>query len=443
MNDLRSAARDERERASALPDSAGSSRPERLWPVETHGGDRASGAPATGSTSKPASRVNPARWDVEEYVEGVRRGDRTVLARAITLVESTSPRHEALAQEVLGRLLPETGGARRVGITGVPGVGKSTFIESLGCLLGDRGHRVAVLAIDPSSARTGGSILGDRTRMPRLGSHPQAFIRPSPSGGTLGGVARRTREAMLLCEAAGFDVVLIETVGVGQSEVALRSMVDFFLLLLLPGAGDDLQGIKRGVMEMADAVLVNKADGDNRRRAEAARAEQAAALHHLPAVTPGWETPVGLAASLTGEGIAEFWTIVERFYSAMEPRGIIASRRRLQALQWFEDLVREELLRRFEADPAVRALRPDIERALLAGERTVVTAARALLDVHAGAIQPLGTDPEGRTLIPAHRGPGNRASKGGGTGEGSVPRSNDPGPASQTTTASPQARSNS
>src|SRR5579859_1685797 len=263
----------------------------------------------------------------EAYVSGVLAGERGVLARAITLIESTSPLHEAQAQEVLQRLLPHTGKAKRVGITGVPGVGKSTFIESFGCFLVEHDRNVAVLTIDPTSKRSGGSILGDKTRMEKLSRDPRAFIRPSPAGDSLGGVARRTRETLLLCEAAGFDTVLVETVGVGQSETALRSMVDFFLLLLLPGAGDELQGIKKGIIEMADAVLINKADGENRLRAAQARAEQENALHYLQPATPAWKTEVSLCSGLTGEGIPETWKLIERFYHQFEPAGVIAKRR--------------------------------------------------------------------------------------------------------------------
>lgn len=335
----------------------------------------------TRTPSIPAGRgPGSGRPSVGDYVEGVRSGNRAMLGRAMTLIESTSALHEAMAQEVLLRLLPDTGRAKRVGITGVPGVGKSTFIEALGCFLCGRGLKVAVLAIDPTSALSRGSILGDKTRMERLSGEANAFIRPSPSGGSLGGVARRTRETMLLCEAAGFDVVLVETVGVGQSEVTLRSMVDFFLLLLLPGAGDDLQGIKRGIMEMADAVLINKADGDNRMRAEAARSEQAMAVHHLAPATPSWRTEVALCSGRTGEGILELWGMVERFYAELGPTGAIESRRREQLLRWMDDLVREELVQRLNRHPAVRALRPDLDRALVAGEVTAVKAARTLLE---------------------------------------------------------------
>ncbi len=311
-----------------------------------------------------------------------------MLGRAITLIESTVPAHEVLAQEVLQRLLPFTGRARRVGITGVPGVGKSTFIEALGCFLCGRGLRVAVLAIDPSSTLSRGSILGDKTRMERLSGEPNAFVRPSPSAGCAGGVARRTRETLWVCEAAGFDVVLVETVGVGQGETALRSLVDFFLLLLLPGAGDELQGIKRGIMELADAVLINKADGENRARAEFARSEQSTALHHLSSATPGWRTEVGLCSGRTGEGVLDAWATVERFYAQLGPAGVIAVRRREQMVRWLDDLVRDGLLARFQRDPAIRDLRPVLDRAILDGEITVVQAAMRLLDTFVTARPP-------------------------------------------------------
>jgi LAO/AO transport system kinase len=316
----------------------------------------------------------------DAYVSGVLAGDRGVLARAITLVESNSPAHEAQAQEVLRRLLPHTGRAKRVGITGVPGVGKSTFIESFGCFLAEQGRKLAVLTIDPSSKRSGGSILGDKTRMERLSRDPRAFIRPSPAGDSLGGVARRTRETLLLCEAAGFDTILVETVGVGQSETALRSMVDFFVLLLLPGAGDELQGIKKGIIEMADAVLINKADGDNRLRAQQARLEQESALHCLQSATPGWKTEVALCSGLTGEGVPETWELIQRFYVRMEPSGVIAKRRQEQSLEWLADLVRDELLRRFYHDPKVKTRLPALQQALLRGDTTAVRAAQELLE---------------------------------------------------------------
>lgn len=356
-------------------------------------GERPPGAHPAPKAADGTPRRAPGGPDADTYVRGILAGDRALLGRAITLVESTAPRHEALAQEILQRVLPHTGRARRIGITGVPGVGKSTFIEAFGSFLCGRGLRVAVLAIDPTSTISRGSILGDRTRMVRLTSQPNAFIRPSPSGGALGGVARRTRETMLLCEAAGFHVVVVETVGVGQSEITLRSMVDFFLLLLLPGAGDDLQGMKRGIMEMADAVLINKADGENRPRAEAARAEQAMALHHLTPATPEWHPPVALTSGLTGEGIPELWDIIEKFYSKLEPAGVIENRRREQVLRWIDDLLVEELGSRFNRHPEVRRTRPAFEQAVLRGEMTPVRAVHALMDLFRPMPASGGSDP--------------------------------------------------
>ncbi|HVV71836.1 MAG TPA: methylmalonyl Co-A mutase-associated GTPase MeaB [Verrucomicrobiae bacterium] len=321
---------------------------------------------------------------MDDYFAGVRQGDRAILARAITLVESRSRQHEVLAQELLSRLLPHTGGAKRVGVTGAPGVGKSTFIESFGCFLTDQGRKVAVLAIDPTSSRSGGSILGDKTRMERLCQSPNAFIRPSPSGDSLGGVARRTRETLLLCEAAGFDTIIVESVGVGQTDIALRSMVDFFLLLLLPGAGDELQGIKKGIVEISDLVAINKADGENRSRAEQTRAEHEPALHYIQPATAGWKTVVQLCSGLTGEGVPGIWERILEFYTTLEPKGVIAARRRQQTLDWLADLVRDELHRRFYADPKVQARLPGLQDALLRGETTPVLAARNLLELYHG-----------------------------------------------------------
>jgi LAO/AO transport system kinase len=318
-------------------------------------------------------------WTVEDYVAGVLAGDRAILSRAITLLESQSPLHERKAQEVLQRLLPHSGKARRIGITGVPGVGKSTFIEAFGCYLIKQGHALAVLTIDPTSRRSGGSILGDKTRMENLSREERAFIRPSPAGDSMGGVARRTRETMLLCEAAGFDLLLVESVGVGQSEVALRSMVDYFLLLLLPGAGDELQGIKRGIIEMADDILVNKADGENRTRAEQARLDQQASLACLLPATPGWKTEARLCSALTGEGIPEVWLRIEQFYAAMDPKGVIAKRRQQQAADWLDDLIHDGLQRRFDRSQRVRARFPGLREAVLRGETTAVAAAAELL----------------------------------------------------------------
>jgi len=316
---------------------------------------------------------------IDDYVAGVLAGDRGILSRAVTLIESQSPLHESKAQEILQALLPHTGHAKRIGITGAPGAGKSTFIETFGCYLIEQGHSVAVLAIDPSSKLSGGSILGDKTRMENLSREARAFIRPSPAGDSIGGVARRTRETMLLCEAAGFDLVLVESVGVGQSEVALRSMVDFFLLLLLPGAGDELQGLKRGIIEMADDILVNKAEGENRPRAEQARLEQQAALSCLQPATPGWKTEAALCSARTGEGVPQVWQRMERFFRELEPKGVIAKRRQQQAVDWLADLIRAELQRRFDRHPRVQARYSQLRASLLRGEITAVSAARILL----------------------------------------------------------------
>jgi len=320
----------------------------------------------------------------DAYVEGVRAGDRTVLARAITLVESGHPRHQALAQEVLTRLLPHTGGSRRVGISGVPGVGKSTFIDALGMHLVGAGHRVAVLAIDPSSTVSGGSILGDKTRMARLSRETAAYIRPSPSGGTLGGVARKTRETLLLCEAAGFDVVLVETVGVGQSETVVADMVDFYLVLMLAGAGDELQGIKRGILEVADMLAINKADGDNQPRAERARAELRAALHLM---RPGAEPEVTTCSALQGLGIDRLWASIEAQLGKREAAGVLARRRKEQQIGWMWAMVQDGLRAALHANPTVAALVPALESEVREGRATPTSAALRVL----GAFLPEST----------------------------------------------------
>ena len=341
--------------------------------------------PDAGGTLPQAGAAFPRRVSLgaREYVGGVRAGDRVILARAITLIESNAPAHQDLAQEVLQALLPFTGKTIRVGITGVPGAGKSTFIEALGKLLTGRGRRVAVLAIDPSSSVTHGSVLGDKTRMENLSRDPLCFIRPSPSGGTLGGVARKTRESMLLCEAAGYDVVLVETMGVGQSEITVRSMVDFFLLLLITGAGDELQGIKKGVMELADLVVINKADGENRLRAEALRVDYTRALHYLAPATHGWTTPVQVCSALTGDGVPAVWECVDRFRTVTGAEGTLAARRNTQMLEWVHSMVEEHLHTMFFTEPRVQQILPDIERAVLEGTMTAATAVRHLLNAFA------------------------------------------------------------
>jgi len=291
-----------------------------------------------------ASDVSALPLSAEEYARGVRAGDGAVLARAITLVESTLAQHGETAAELMRLLLPHGDDSVRIGITGVPGVGKSTFIEAFGLYLCEAGHRVAVLAVDPTSAVSGGSILGDKTRMEKLSRHPSAYIRPSPSGGALGGVTRKTRETITLCEAAGYDVILVETVGVGQSEIAVRSMTDFFLLLALTGAGDELQGIKKGIVEMADAIAVTKADGDNLIAAEKLKLELAQVLHFLTAATAGWKPEVLTCSALKGDGISEVWQLVERFRAEMEATGEWAARRLRQVQEGLLEFAREQVL---------------------------------------------------------------------------------------------------
>ncbi|MCK0209069.1 methylmalonyl Co-A mutase-associated GTPase MeaB [Starkeya koreensis] len=320
---------------------------------------------------------------LDDLVNGVREGRRAMLARAITLVESRKAEHRALAEELMQAILPFTGQALRVGITGVPGVGKSTTIDALGAWLLEQGHRVAVLAVDPSSTRTGGSILGDKTRMARLSMDERAFVRPSPSAGTLGGVAARTRETMLLCEASGYDVVLVETVGVGQSETAVADMTDTFLVLMLPGAGDELQGIKKGIVELADIVAVNKAEGANAARAKAAAGEYRAALHVLGGREAHWSTPVLTYSGLTGEGIAELWTQVRLHRARAEAAGAFADKRSAQQVRWMWTLFDDRLRERLRSDPALRAELPDIERAV-AGGTLAPTLAAARIARHFG-----------------------------------------------------------
>lgn len=331
-------------------------------------------APKGGSTPR---RRRPV--DVDALAEGVLAGHRPTLARAITLVESRRPDHVRAAQELLVRLLPHTGKAQRVGITGVPGVGKSTFIDAFGTLLTEAGHKVAVLAVDPSSTRTGGSILGDKTRMARLATDPNAFIRPSPSAGTLGGVARATRETMLLMEAAGFDVVLVETVGVGQSEVTVAAMVDCFLFLTLARTGDQLQGIKKGVLELVDVVAVNKADGPHLDDARKAARELSRALRLLQPVHPEWRPPVLTCSGLTGDGLDEVWRTVGEHRSVLERDGGLGERRSGQRVSWMWDQVRDQLMDAFLHDPEVGRLIPGTEEEVRSGETTATLAARRLL----------------------------------------------------------------
>ena len=318
------------------------------------------------------------RPDPETLAARVRAGDRRALARAITLVESTRRDDRAAAQALLAALLPVTGGAVRLGLSGVPGVGKSTFIESFGLFLLDQGHRLAVLAVDPSSTRSGGAILGDKTRMPDLARRREAFVRPSPTGGTLGGVARRTREALLLCEAAGFDVVMVETVGVGQSETVVADMVDMFLLLLLPGGGDELQGIKKGIAEIADLLVVNKADSGFEAAARTAAADYRAALRMVRPAS-GWQPPVLTCSALDGRGLEAIWTEIERYRAAMRETGDLARRRAAQARSWMWQEVEAGLRAAFHADPGVGARLPALEAAVAEGRMAPTAAAEALL----------------------------------------------------------------
>jgi LAO/AO transport system kinase len=344
------------------------------------------GSPHRRGTSGPSARAEAGEpkatrraITTEEYVDGVRSGDRVILSRAITLIESNAAPHFAQAREVLQTLLPHTGGSIRVGVTGVPGAGKSAFIDVLGRRLLERGHRVAVTAVDPTSSLSGGSILGDKTRMEKLAADERAFIRPSPSGGILGGVARKTRETILLFEAAGYDVIVVETVGVGQNETAVRSMVDFFLLMLLPGGGDELQGLKRGIFELADAVLVHKADGERRAQAETSRTEYEGALHYLAPATEGHAARAYTASSLTGEGIDEIWGVIERFHAAARASGVLVRRRREQEREWMHQIVTDRLREEFLARPEAQRLLPELERAVLEGRLTATDAAVRLL----------------------------------------------------------------
>jgi LAO/AO transport system kinase len=313
------------------------------------------------------SRESPRPLDVKNLVGGIRAGKRAVLARAITLIESKRLDHQKAARALVQELLPDTGKAVRVGITGVPGAGKSTTIDALGSYLTAHGHRVSVLAVDPSSARTGGSILADKTRMARLAADPNAFIRPSPSAGTPGGVAAKTRESLLLCEAAGYDVVLVETVGAGQSETAVADMTDFFLVLMLPGAGDELQGLKKGVVELADMIAVNKADGDNVKRANLAAAEYRAALHILTPRLAEWQPPVVTYSALSGEGLAQVWDAVLDHKRRLIATGALAARRREQQVKWMWTELQERLRGRLAADPKLRAKLPQLERNVAEG----------------------------------------------------------------------------
>lgn len=331
-----------------------------------------------------SSNMQTKRLTTQALFNGVRTGDRAVIGRAITLIESRNPAHQLQAQELLHQLLPHAGNSQRVGISGVPGVGKSTFIEALGTMLTEKGNKVAVLAVDPSSGRTGGSILGDKTRMDKLSANENAFIRPSPSAGVLGGVARATRETIVVLEAAGFDTILVETVGTGQSETMVSDMVDFFLVLMLPGAGDELQGIKKGILELADMVAVNKADVFETKLKQAVNGYKSA-LHIMSDASPDWHPPVVTCAGLTGAGIPELWERIEKHKRIMEENGGREKRRQTQKITWLTTHLQERLLDGFYQNTVVKTLLSEVKAELLRGEITVSNGVNSLLAAYHGA----------------------------------------------------------
>lgn len=329
-----------------------------------------------------AQRIRRQELSVNDYVEGIRKGNVSVLGRAVTLIESTADAHQAIAQEVIEKCLPYSGNSRRIGITGVPGAGKSTSIDVFGLHVLKQGGKLAVLAIDPSSERTQGSILGDKTRMEKLSQQKDAFIRPSPSAGSLGGVARKTRETIVLCEAAGYDNIFVETVGVGQSETAVHSMVDFFLLIQLAGTGDELQGIKRGIMEMADGIVINKADGDNIGPAQLAQAQFRSALHLFPPTESGWQPEVLTYSGYFELGIAEVWDMIDRYFAYVDANGYFERRRHQQARYWMFETIDEQLRNHFYNNPEVNRLLARNEDLVLANRRSSFIAARDVLDFY-------------------------------------------------------------
>ncbi len=327
------------------------------------------------------SNIKP-KLGIDDYIKGIINGDRTILSQAITLVESTFSGHYELAQQILEKCLPYGGNSIRIGVTGVPGVGKSTFIEALGKQITAMDYKLAVLAIDPSSKISKGSILGDKTRMEKLSVDPKAFIRPSPTAGSLGGVARKTREIIMLCEAAGFDIILIETVGVGQSEVIVHSMVDYFLLLMLAGAGDELQGIKRGIMEMADAIVINKADGDNLVKAKNSKSEYEHALHLFPLPESGWKPVVDTCSAITKTGIDNVWKTIMKYYDFTLKNGYFHKNRNRQLNYMMRDFINHELSEHFYNNETIKNLIPKLESDILTNKITSYTAARQLLDTY-------------------------------------------------------------
>jgi LAO/AO transport system kinase len=327
--------------------------------------------------SKIINKINQPT--VGELVEGVLKDDRNLLARAITLIESNSPKHHEKSKQVLDKLLPYSGNSIRIGISGVPGAGKSTLIEALGIYLIDKGHKVAVLTVDPSSSISKGSILGDKTRMENLSREKNCFIRPSPSGGNLGGVTRKTRETITACEAAGFNIILIETVGVGQSEITVRSMVDFFLLVMISGAGDELQGIKKGIIEISDALVFNKADGSNKQKAEIAKSEFQMAIHYLKPYTEGWEPKVLTASAIEQKGINKIWDTISEFVEFTKKENIFYNQRNQQALEWMHSLIKESLINKFYHNPEIKKELQEFEKLLVIGQTRATAAAEQIL----------------------------------------------------------------
>ena len=328
---------------------------------------------------KPGGSHKRQEYSLEEYVAGIKTGDISILSRAITLVESTRVDHQELSQQIIEACIPFSGNSIRIGITGVPGVGKSTFIESFGKHITAQGKKLAVLAIDPSSEQNKGSILGDKTRMEALCQDEMAFIRPSPAAGSLGGVARKTRESILLCEAAGYDIIIVETVGVGQSETAVHSMVDFFLLLMLSGAGDELQGIKRGIMEMADTITITKADGDNTNRSKAAVGDYKRAIHLFPPTQSGWIPKVLTCSALQNEGIQELWECVASFVNHSKTNNFFDNNRKDQAQFWLHESIQEQLGQRFYHNPKIKSELQEMEKQVVAGSISPFTAANKLI----------------------------------------------------------------
>lgn len=362
----------EMERPEWVPDNAGHEFATYMMPAT---------AKQTGTQVSPILHIiKRKQLTIDDYVEGIT--DRTILSQAITLIESNAKENTEQAQEVLKRILPKTGNSIRVGVSGPPGAGKSTSIEALGCELCRRGHKVAVLAVDPSSTITKGSILGDKTRMEELSREPNAYIRPSPSGGALGGVARKTRETILACEAAGFDVILIETIGVGQNEITVRSMVDFFLLILIPGSGDELQGIKKGVVEISDMIAINKADGDNIKFANLTRASYQQAVGMLQPATYGWRTLVKTYSAISKNGIVDIWNDIKYFVELTKANGEFEKRRKEQVIHWVNSMIEDELISRFRSNSKIVEIKPKLEKDVLLGNITPTSAVSLLLDAY-------------------------------------------------------------